>query len=141
MFNPDLFVTQAPFWEDKTVASRFLLHDCTPKVVQEVFPRLRPEPGVLGSEVTPFQVWPDVPCAYIVCADDRVATPTHGSVVPLASAWESSPSSCQAATAPSCPARGNSPRHSTDAHELPHSLVLRVYNAVKRTQSKTVRHS
>src|SRR5215203_2414350 len=30
--------------------------------------------GALRSEVTPLQAWPDVPCSYIVCTDDRTAT-------------------------------------------------------------------
>jgi len=54
---------------------QFLLHDCPPEIAHEAFRRLRPEPGVLGREVTPLQAWPDVPCAYIVCAEDRTATP------------------------------------------------------------------
>jgi pimeloyl-ACP methyl ester carboxylesterase len=75
MFNPEIFTAQAPFWEDEAVALRFLLHDCPPEVARDAFRRLRPEPGVLGREVTPLRAWPDVPCAYIVCADDRTARP------------------------------------------------------------------
>jgi pimeloyl-ACP methyl ester carboxylesterase len=75
MFNPEMFKANAPFWEDEAVATRFLLHDCPPEVVRDVFRRLRPEPGVLGREVTPLDSWPDVPSSYIVCADDRTATP------------------------------------------------------------------
>jgi pimeloyl-ACP methyl ester carboxylesterase len=30
---------------------------------------------VLGRELTPLQAWPNVPFAYILCADDRTATP------------------------------------------------------------------
>ena len=76
MFNPEMFTAPAPFWEDEAVAIRFLLHDCPPEIAHDTFRRLRPEPGVLGSEVTPLHAWPDVPCASIVCADDRTATPT-----------------------------------------------------------------
>ncbi len=76
MFNrPDMFAVQRPFWEDEAVANRFLLHDCAPEVAREAFRRLRPETGVLAREVTPLQSWPEVPCAYIVCTDDRTATP------------------------------------------------------------------
>jgi pimeloyl-ACP methyl ester carboxylesterase len=74
MFNPEMFTAPAPFWEDEAVAIRFLLHDCSPEVVRATFRRLRPEPGVLGREVTPLESWPDVPSSYIVCADDRTAT-------------------------------------------------------------------
>lgn len=75
MFNPEMFAAQVPFWEDEAVAVRFLLHDCSPEVAHDAFCRLRPEPGVLGAEVTPLQAWPDVPCSYIVCINDRTATP------------------------------------------------------------------
>lgn len=75
LFNQEMFTATAPFWEDEAVAVRFLLHDCPPEVVRDSFHRLRPEPGVLGREVTPLASWPDVPSAYIVCADDRTATP------------------------------------------------------------------
>ncbi len=75
MFNPEMFTAKAPFWEDEAVAIRFLLHDCPPELAHDAFRRLRPEPGVLGSEVTPLSAWPEVPCAYIVCTDDRTTTP------------------------------------------------------------------
>ena len=76
MFNAsEMFAVQRPFWEDEEVANRFLLHDCPPEVAHAAFRRLRPERRVLGREVTPLQAWPKVPSAYIVCTDDRTATP------------------------------------------------------------------
>jgi hypothetical protein len=78
MFNTEMFTATAPFWEDEAVAIRFLLHDCSPEVVRDSFPRLRPEPGVLGREVTPLTSWPVVPTAYIVCADDSSLGTTGG---------------------------------------------------------------
>jgi pimeloyl-ACP methyl ester carboxylesterase len=75
MFNPEMFTAQAPFWESEAVAASFLFHDCPPDVAREAFHRLRPEPGALGSEVTPLRAWPEVPSEYILCADDRTATP------------------------------------------------------------------
>lgn len=75
MFNPEMFTATTPFWEDETVAVHFLLHDCQPEVAHESFHRLRPEPGVVGGEVTPLKSWPDVPSTYIVCTEDRTATP------------------------------------------------------------------
>jgi pimeloyl-ACP methyl ester carboxylesterase len=75
MFDPEMFAAPAPFWEDEAVATRFLLHDCPPEIARAAFRRLRPEPGVLGSEVSPLATWPDVPSAYILCRDDRTATP------------------------------------------------------------------
>ena len=75
MFNPEMFAAPAPFWEDKAVAARFLLHDCPTEVVDRAFRRLRPEPGMLGRELSPLGAWPYVPSSYIVCTDDRTATP------------------------------------------------------------------
>jgi pimeloyl-ACP methyl ester carboxylesterase len=75
IFNPEMFTAPAPLWENEAVAVRFLLHDCPPEAAHAAFLRLRPEPGVLGREVTPLSAWPEVPCAYIVCTDDRTATP------------------------------------------------------------------
>ena len=75
MFNPEVFSAAAPFWEDEGVALHFLFHDSLPEVARAAFTRLRPEPGILGQEVTPLQVWPDTPRAYIVCTEDRIASP------------------------------------------------------------------
>jgi pimeloyl-ACP methyl ester carboxylesterase len=75
MFNPEMFAIQRPFWEDFEVANRFLFHGCAPEVAQDAFRQLRPETGILGREVTPLQTWPKVACAYIVCTEDRTATP------------------------------------------------------------------
>jgi pimeloyl-ACP methyl ester carboxylesterase len=75
MFNPEMFTAPAPFWEDEAVAVRFLLHDCPPEIARDAFRRLRPEPGVLGREVTPLRCWPDLPSTYVVCTDDRTASP------------------------------------------------------------------
>jgi len=54
MFNPEMFAARAPFWEDEAVAIQFLLHDCPPEIARDAFRRLRPEPGVLGSEMSPL---------------------------------------------------------------------------------------
>jgi pimeloyl-ACP methyl ester carboxylesterase len=75
MFDPEMLAATVPFWEDESVAVRFLLHDCEPELARATFRRLRPEPGVLGREVSPLRQWPRVPVAYIVCADDRTANP------------------------------------------------------------------
>jgi pimeloyl-ACP methyl ester carboxylesterase len=76
MFNPEMLAATAPFWEDESVAMNFLLHDCPANVARNAFSRLRPEPGVLGREISPMSDWPRVPYAYIVCTEDRTATPT-----------------------------------------------------------------
>jgi pimeloyl-ACP methyl ester carboxylesterase len=76
MFNPAMFEAAAPFWEDEDVAREFLFHDCPEKVASMAFHRLRPEPAVLGREISPLDRWPSVSVAYIVCQEDRTATPT-----------------------------------------------------------------
>src|SRR5262245_54021767 len=78
MFNPEMVTGPPSWWSDEATVTRFLLHDCTPEVAHEAFMQLRPRRegrGVLVTEVTPLQTWPDVPCSYIVCRDDRTATP------------------------------------------------------------------
>lgn len=75
MFNPAMFEAAAPFWEDEGVAREFLLHDCPDELASAAFRRLRPEPGTLGAELTPLESWPPVPACYVVCRDDRTATP------------------------------------------------------------------
>ncbi len=37
MFNPEMFAAPAPFWEDESVAVRFLLHDCEPEIAHAAF--------------------------------------------------------------------------------------------------------
>src|SRR5262245_63120305 len=61
LFNPDMFTATAPLGEDEAVAIRF--------------PPPATGAGMLGREGTPLDSWPDVPGSYLVCADDRTATP------------------------------------------------------------------
>ena len=76
MFNRDMLTIEVPWWEDEAVATRFLFHDCPPEVAHDAFTRLRPMENQLPmTEITPLEAWPDVPCSYIVCTDDRTATP------------------------------------------------------------------
>jgi pimeloyl-ACP methyl ester carboxylesterase len=78
MFNPEMMTVAPSWWSDEATVPRFLLHDCTPEVAHEAFMHLRPGRegrGVLVTEVTPLEAWPDVPCSYILCRDDRTATP------------------------------------------------------------------
>jgi pimeloyl-ACP methyl ester carboxylesterase len=76
MFNPEITTAPPSWWSDEAVVTRFLFHDCPPDLAHNAFLRLRPpERGVLMTEVTPLRAWPDVPQAYIVCRDDRTATP------------------------------------------------------------------
>jgi pimeloyl-ACP methyl ester carboxylesterase len=78
MFNPEMLAIPPSFWSDEATVTRFLLHDCPPEIAHEAFTRLRPPAGgnrVLVTEVTPLENWPSVPCSYILCRDDRTATP------------------------------------------------------------------
>jgi pimeloyl-ACP methyl ester carboxylesterase len=76
MFNSEMMTVPPTWWTDEAIVTRFLFHDCTPEIANEAFVRLRPpEGGVLVTEVTPLRNWPVVPCAYILCRDDRTATP------------------------------------------------------------------
>jgi pimeloyl-ACP methyl ester carboxylesterase len=76
MFNPAMLQTHGPWWEDEAIANRFLFHDCSAEVAHRAFIRLRPMESQLAmTEITPLEVWSDVPCSYIVCTDDRTATP------------------------------------------------------------------
>jgi pimeloyl-ACP methyl ester carboxylesterase len=78
MFNPEMMTVSTSAWSDEAIVTRFLLHDCIPEVAHDAFSRLRPRRearGVLVTEVTPLQAWPDVPSSYILCRDDRTATP------------------------------------------------------------------
>jgi hypothetical protein len=114
MFNPELFAASAPFWEDEGVALRFLLHDCPPEVAGAAFRRFRPEPGVLGKEVSPLREWPG---AYIVCADDRVATPSWARRAACGSGCGSSQSRSLAVIAPCSPGLGSWPKRSNGVGE------------------------
>jgi pimeloyl-ACP methyl ester carboxylesterase len=78
MFNPEMMTAPPPSWSDEASVTHFLFHDCTPEVARDAFARIRPRgerPGVLVTEVTPLRGWPAVPSSYIVCRDDRTATP------------------------------------------------------------------
>lgn len=76
LFNPEMMTVPPSWWSDEMIVTRFLFHDCPPEVAHDAFLRLRPpEGGVLMTEVTPMRAWPDVPRSYILCRDDRTATP------------------------------------------------------------------
>jgi pimeloyl-ACP methyl ester carboxylesterase len=78
MFNPEMMTDPPQSWSNEAIVTRFLLHDCTPEVAHDSFTRLRPRRdgrSVLITEVTPLQTWPTVPRSYILCRDDRTATP------------------------------------------------------------------
>ncbi len=76
MFHPEMLKVPPDWWSDEAIVTRFLFHDCPPQVAHNAFMRLRPpEGGVLMTEITPMRKWPEVPRSYILCLDDRTATP------------------------------------------------------------------
>jgi pimeloyl-ACP methyl ester carboxylesterase len=76
MFNPEMLTVPPSWWSDEAMVTHFLFHDCPPDVAHNAFARLQPpEGGMLMTEITPLRAWPDVPCSYILCRDDRTATP------------------------------------------------------------------
>lgn len=78
MFHREMLAVPPLGWSEEAIATRFLLHDCAPEVAHAAFTRLRIAQGgarLLVSEVTPLLSWPDVPCSYILCRDDRTVTP------------------------------------------------------------------
>lgn len=99
MFNPEMRTVPPSWWSDEAIVTRLLFHDCTPEVAHAAFGRLwPPEGGVLVTEVTPLQVWPDVSCpTSSATMTGRPRRPGHA--VPHASGWGSSPARSPAVTA------------------------------------------
>ena len=74
MFNP-AWVGQNPL--DDKVALDFVYHDCPPdRLDWAMSTRIMFYAKRAIEEPCPLRAWPSVPCAYIVCADDRTITPT-----------------------------------------------------------------
>lgn len=74
MLNPD-WIGKDPT-RDEHIAREFLFHDCSPEAAAWAWQRMRllfARQAVL--EVSPLQKWPDVPCSYILCTEDRTVLP------------------------------------------------------------------
>jgi pimeloyl-ACP methyl ester carboxylesterase len=74
MFNPEWLGKNPGVDED--AAREFLFHDCSPEAANWALGTIRimyARQAIL--EITPLQVWPEVPSSYIVCADDRTIQP------------------------------------------------------------------
>ncbi len=65
-------------WVDAELARRHMYPDCDPALAAAAFARLRPQAATPQVRPTPLVAWPDVPAEYIVCAEDRVVSPTWG---------------------------------------------------------------
>jgi len=70
MFNPE-WVGKDPT-KDEGLADEFLFHDCSPELRKWAWSRMS---LMLAREamlqICPLQAWPDVPCSYILCTEDR----------------------------------------------------------------------
>jgi len=77
-------------WVDEAAAVRTLYADCEPALAAAAYARLRPQARTPYAEPCPMERWPDVPCEYVVCADDamvsaqwaRRAVPARLGIVP-----------------------------------------------------------
>lgn len=74
MFRPD--------WPGKNPAQsreqalHYLFHDCEPALAEQAISHLRPQASSrAATEVPPFEGWPKVPKASIVCTEDRTINP------------------------------------------------------------------
>lgn len=52
-------------------ARRVYFHDCPDETAARAAARLRPQSSVIATEVSPLLAWPDVPCSYVLCTEDR----------------------------------------------------------------------
>ena len=74
MLNPD-WLGKDPT-KDEQVARQFLFHDCTPETTEWALGTLRlMYAGQALLETCPLEVWPDVPCSYVLCQEDRTINP------------------------------------------------------------------
>jgi pimeloyl-ACP methyl ester carboxylesterase len=74
MYRPD-FVGKDPT-KDEAIARHFLFHDCSPEVAQWALTSLRlmfAKQAIV--EDCPLEDWPEVPCSYISCSQDRAIDP------------------------------------------------------------------
>lgn len=63
------------FWIDRDDAIEVLYHDCDRDEAEWAVSRLRPQGRPPNLEPCPLERLPDVPCAYILCTDDRIVSP------------------------------------------------------------------
>lgn len=63
--------------ESDAVAMEIFFHDCEPDVARWAISKMRKQESMAYIyEVSPLKAFPDVECAYIVCTDDRIISPT-----------------------------------------------------------------
>ncbi len=61
-----------------TTAREIFFHDAADEVASWAVARLRPQSYRVMNEPSPLGRWPDVPRAYVVCADDHATNPAWG---------------------------------------------------------------
>jgi pimeloyl-ACP methyl ester carboxylesterase len=66
------------YWTDRAAAIEAMYHDCAPQDAEWAWSNLRPQSRAAQNEVCPLDELPDVPSAYIVCRDDRLASTEWG---------------------------------------------------------------
>jgi pimeloyl-ACP methyl ester carboxylesterase len=75
MYNP-VSIGKNPSQSD-AIALELFFHDCEPDVARWAISKMRNQQSMAYIyEVNPLQALPDVECSYIVCADDRIISPT-----------------------------------------------------------------
>lgn len=74
----DLDDQHRSFWIDRRAAIEAMYSDCTPEDAEWAWSRLRPQARSAQDERFPLDRLPEVPSSYIVCRDDRMASPPWG---------------------------------------------------------------
>jgi pimeloyl-ACP methyl ester carboxylesterase len=65
-------------WVDREAAISAMYHDASREDAERAWLRLRPQSRAAQNEVCPLSAMPDVPAAYLVCVDDRLASTEWG---------------------------------------------------------------
>ena len=74
MFQPD-WPGKDPS-RNREHALHYVFHDCPPALAEEAIAHQRPQASSrVMTEIPPFETWPKVPRASIVCSDDRTINP------------------------------------------------------------------
>ena len=74
MFQPD-WPGKDPS-RNREHALHYIFHDCPPALAEQAIKHLRPQVSSrVVTEVPPFEIWPKVPKASIVCSEDRTINP------------------------------------------------------------------
>jgi pimeloyl-ACP methyl ester carboxylesterase len=64
-------------WVDSELARHFFYDDCDEHVAMAAFERLRPQAAAVFTAPLPLAEYPAVARTYVVCADDRLVSPSY----------------------------------------------------------------